>query len=76
VADVDAAFMQKIFHIPQRERKPHIYYNGQAANLGASLEVKKGGTFCHPERLGGRPTRLNKISSDSAPVIHAFGSSQ
>jgi len=27
MVDVDAAFMQKIFHIPQRERKPHIHHN-------------------------------------------------
>jgi hypothetical protein len=39
MANVDAAFIQKIFHIPQRERKPHIYHNGQADDLGVRLEV-------------------------------------
>jgi hypothetical protein len=66
MAKVDATFMQKIFYIPQRERKPHIHHNGQADDLWARLEVTKGETFCHPERLGGRPARLKKSSSDSA----------
>ena len=39
MANVDTAFIQKIFHIPQRERKPHIYHNGQADDLGVRLEV-------------------------------------
>jgi hypothetical protein len=68
MADVDAAFVQKILHIPQRERKPHIHHNGQADDLGASLKVTKGGTFCHPATLGGRPARLKKVSSDSAAL--------
>jgi hypothetical protein len=28
MADVDDAFMQKIFHILRRERKPHMHHNG------------------------------------------------
>jgi hypothetical protein len=66
MANVNAAFMQKIFNIPQRKRKPHIHHNGRADDLRARLEVTKGGTFCHPERLCGRPVRIKKISSDSA----------
>jgi hypothetical protein len=66
VADVDATFVQKIFHIPQRERKTSVHHHGQADDLRARLEVTKEGTFCHPERLGGSPARLKKSSSDSA----------
>ena len=66
VAYVDAAFVQKILNIPQRERKTHIHHHGQADDLGARLEATKGETFCHPERLGGRPARLNRFCSDSA----------
>jgi hypothetical protein len=66
MADVDAAFMQKIFHIPQRERKPHIHHNSQADDLGARLKITKGGTFCHPATLSTRPARLKQVSSDSA----------
>jgi hypothetical protein len=43
MADVDAAFTQKIFHIPQRERKPHVHHNGQPGDLGARLEVSEWG---------------------------------
>ena len=66
VADVDAAFVQKILNIPQRERKPHIHHHSQADDLGARLEVTKGETLCHRERLGDRPARLNRFCSDSA----------
>jgi hypothetical protein len=66
MADVDAGFMQKIFHIPQRERKPHIHHNSQADDLGARLKMTKGGRFCHPATLSARPARLKKRSSDNA----------
>jgi hypothetical protein len=66
VADVDATFVQKIFHIPQRERKTSVHHHGQADDLRARFDVPKGGTFCHPERLSSRPARLKKSSSDSA----------
>ena len=65
-ADADAAFVQKILHIPQRERKPHVHHNGQADDLWARLKVPKGGTFCHPATLISRPARLKQVSSDSA----------
>jgi hypothetical protein len=66
MANVNAAFMQKIFNIPQRERKPHIHHNGKADDLGASLETTKSGTFCHPTTISARPARLKKSSSDIA----------
>ena len=77
VADVDAAFVQKILNIPQRERKPHIHHHSQADDLGARLEVTKGETLCHRERLGDRPARLNRFCSDSAgealtAIYHPF----
>jgi hypothetical protein len=62
MSDIDAAFMQKIFHIPQRERKPHIHHNGQVDDLGARLKVTKGRTFCHPETLGGGLPASRKLS--------------
>jgi hypothetical protein len=70
MADVDAAFVQKILHIPQRERKQHIHHSGQADDLWARLEVTKGGTFCHPVTLIARPARLKQVSSDSAAPGH------
>ena len=50
MADVNAAFMQQIIHIPERQRKPDVHHHRQADDLGARLEVTKGETFCHRER--------------------------
>ena len=66
MANVDAAFVQKIFYIPQRERKPYIHHHSQADVLRARLEVTKGGTFCLPESLRDRHARLKNITSDRA----------
>jgi hypothetical protein len=50
---------------PEGQRRSESELTVQAS-LRARLEVTKGGTFCHPERLGGRPARLKKSSSESA----------
>jgi hypothetical protein len=73
VADRDAAFVQHILHITMRKRETNVHHHGQAYDLRARLEVTKGGTFCHPERLCGRPARIKKISSDSAFKLHNRG---
>jgi hypothetical protein len=71
MADVDAAFVQKILHIEKRKRETNVNHHGQADDLSARLEVTKGGTFCRPERIGGCPARLKKSSSESAVLrIH------
>jgi hypothetical protein len=69
MADVDAEFVQKILHIAKRKRETNVHHRGQAYDLRARLEVTKGGTFCHPKMLGGRPARIKKISSDSAQAM-------
>lgn len=33
VADVDAAFVQQILHIPERQRKPDLHHDRQADDL-------------------------------------------
>jgi hypothetical protein len=38
MADIDAAFMQKILYIPERKRKPNIHHHGQTDDLGARLK--------------------------------------
>jgi hypothetical protein len=70
MADVNAAFMQKIFHIAKRKRETNVHHHGQADGLRACLEVTKGGTFCHPVTLIARPARLKQVSSDSAAPGH------
>jgi hypothetical protein len=60
VADVDAAFVQKVLNIPQRERKTHIHHHGQADDFGRRLKVLEWIAFYHSVKLDHRPARLNK----------------
>ena len=61
VADVDAAFMQKMLHIPERQRELDIHHHCQADKFGTSLEVLEWVAFCHSVKLDHRPVWLNKI---------------
>ena len=47
IADVDAAFVQQILHVPKRQRETDIHHHGQTDDLGARLEVAKWAAFCH-----------------------------
>jgi len=51
VTDVDAALVQQILNIPQRERKPSIHHNRQANDLRAAVKILDGVAFCHVSRL-------------------------
>ena len=66
MADVDAAFVQKILDVPKRKRKPDVHHHRQADHLRAGFEVAKWAAFCHPPKLKGCPARLNQFCSDSA----------
>mgnify|MGYP004007052857 FL=1 len=41
MADVDATFVEQIFDLPQRKRKPDIHHHGQADDLGGGLEISE-----------------------------------
>ena len=69
VADIDATFVQQVFNISKRKRKPDIHHHRQADDLRAGLEVTKGAAFCHPQKLSGPPARLNRFSSDNAHAV-------
>lgn len=66
VAHVDAAFVQQIFHIAQRQRETNIQHNRQADYLMARFKITKWIRFGHPARLRNCPARLKLICSDSA----------
>ena len=51
VAYLDAALVQQILDIPEREREPNIHYYRQADDLGARLEVAKRAWCVHPRTL-------------------------
>ena len=67
MADIDAAFVQQIFHIAKGQRETDIQHHRQADNLAARFEIAKWIRFGHPERLRNHPARLKQISSDSTP---------
>ena len=58
LADLDAAFVQQIFDIAQRQRVPDLEHHRQPYDLRARLEVAKREEFCHSARLAGGPTPL------------------
>ena len=66
MADVDAAFVQKILNIPQRERKTHIHHHNQADDLWARFKVPEWRVFSHTAGLRNRPAWLKLVLSDSA----------
>jgi hypothetical protein len=68
MADVDATFVQKILHVPKRQRETDIHHQGQTDDLGARLEAAKRAAFCHPATLISHPARLNRFCSDSASL--------
>ena len=47
MADINTAFVQQIFHILKRKRKPDVHHHRQADELGRRLEVLEWVAFCH-----------------------------
>ncbi|WP_245306361.1 hypothetical protein [Roseovarius aestuariivivens] len=64
MADIDAALMQQILDIPQREREPDIHHNRQADDLSAGFEILERITFCHAGRVRRAVSRLKPSCSD------------
>ena len=62
MADLNATFVQEIFNITERERKPNIKHHSQADDLWARFKVPEWGVFCHTERLRDHPARLTKFN--------------
>lgn len=58
VADLDAAFMQQVLDIAQRQRKTDIRHHHQSNDIRARLEVAERGTLDHRARLCLRPAAL------------------
>jgi hypothetical protein len=65
MAEPDTGLMQQILDVAERQGEPDLHHRGQADDLGAGLEVAKGGRFCHIRRLTGRLCRLKAGSSDN-----------
>ena len=66
MADVDAALVQQILDIPEREREPNIHHYRQADDLGARLELTKRAWCVHPRTLRPAGHKLKRVFSDTA----------
>ena len=51
MADVDAALVQKVLDVSQRQREPDIHHHSQADDFGRGLEVTERGALGHDQRL-------------------------
>src|SRR6056297_1346059 len=66
VADVDAALMEQVLDIPQREREANVEHHRQADDLLARLEVLEGAGFAHTGTLTNPLPCLKRTSFDRA----------
>ncbi len=64
VADIDAALMQQVLNIPQREREPDVHHRGKPDDLGRCLEVAE--WIAHSQTLRREWERF-KLSSPDRP---------
>ncbi len=63
MADINPAFMEQVFHVRQRQRKPHIHHED---DLGGGFEVTKWVLSFHQTRVGIPQSSLKPVSSDIA----------
>ena len=61
MGDVDAALMQQVFHIPQRQRVAHLHHHREADDLGARLEIAKNARAAHHRKAIGGPSKRKPI---------------
>jgi hypothetical protein len=71
VADIDAAFEQQIFNLPQRQRIANVHHHREADDLGGAVEVPKG--IAHRRRLRIAPPELKPIALTSPPLALVDG---
>ena len=69
VTNIDTAFVEQIFHVAQRKRKPDVQHHRKADDLWARLEVFEWGFFAQGRTLFSCPTRLKPVYSDNALQI-------
>lgn len=69
VADINAALVQQILDISEREWKPNVHHDRQTDDLGGCLEVAEG-RFAHPKTMSWRVLRGG--SPDNALLAPAW----
>ncbi len=66
MVDIDAALMEQVFNLAEREWETDVQHHRQADDFGAGFEVAKRRTYCHSAKLQNRLARLKQVLSDSA----------
>ena len=69
MADVYAAFVQKMFDVFHRQGKSNIQHDGEAENLGAAAKALERVCFYHEDSLRKHHARLNSNPYDKALLI-------
>jgi len=64
MTNINTAFVEQIFDLPQRKRKSDVQHYSQTDDLGRRLEISKGAF--HQETLRNPPRRLKPDSLDDA----------
>ena len=64
MADIDAALVQQVRHIPQRQRKANIQQDCEADDFGTAVKALEWVCFSREDRLRNRPALLNSNPSD------------
>ena len=72
VADIDAALMEQVFYISERERKSDVHQDGQLDDLGRSLKVPEW-IFRHELRLSAPAPRLKAVCPDNSSRKESSG---
>lgn len=73
MAYLDAALVEEIFDVPQRQWETDVEHHRQADDHGAGLEIAEWGAFGHPENLAARSGRLKPSSFDSTGTLDGLG---
>jgi hypothetical protein len=76
MADLDAALMQQVLDVPQREREPDVHHDRQADDLGRRLEVLEGAGFAHLGTLLSPLPRRKQSSPDKTALKHKLFSDE
>jgi hypothetical protein len=74
MADLDAALVEQVPDIPQRQRKPDVRHHRQANDLRTGLEVAERGALSHNSTLVGMRRRIKQVCSDRSS--HLTGASR
>jgi hypothetical protein len=64
MANIDTAFVEQIFDLSQRKRKPGVHHHRRTDNLGQRLEISK--WIFHLPRLRTSASRIKLGSPDTA----------